>query len=448
MTADLSDRQLVRKLSDALQAVARVEGASRPNEVKLTAARHTAAQFQRELGLRLIDGRWQAWDALSIESAPAGRRANNAGSIYEDRKRGRFVAEVTIDGQRYRKSCVSRSDAEQWLREAAKRASEGRDVREVRWTVGEWLDHLVSEVWPREGLSARTLATHRDGIDRWWKPEVGDRRLPTLRPEDVDRVVGKMVARGLSPNSVRIATAPLLKALNQALRRGYVTRNVASLATKPKIRPVRETKYLDPAEARTLLAAAADARFGDAIALSMLLGLRRGEVLGLAWDRVALDGDRATVTIDRQLIAAADGPTAGTKTGLKGQRTIVLPAAAADVLRRRLDRQRFEQRAAGDAWSNEHGLVFTTVIGTPIEPRNYGRAVEVLTERVLGRKVNPHALRHTAATLLHEAGVSMKVAASILGHTSEAMSSHYTHVLTEQHDRAAQSLDALLASGS
>ena len=185
-----------------------------------------------------------------------------------------------------------------------------------------------------------------------------------------------MLAKDLSPNTIRINLAPLSKALRRAVERGYVTRNVASLASKPKLVRRRDPKYLDPVESRVVLEACAEARFGDAIALTMLLGLRRGEVLGLCWDRVALDGGRATVTIDRQLTDIRQGPVAGTKTGSKGRRTIVLPRVAVEILQRRLERQRFEERAAEDGWRNPHGLVFTTPIGTPIHPRNFGHAVE------------------------------------------------------------------------
>lgn len=448
MSADLSDRTLVRRLSDALQAVAKIEGASRPNAAKLTAAQGVAADLRRELGMRLIDGRWQAWDALGVDAAPAGRRENRSGSIYHDRKRDRFVAEVTIDGQRYRHLARSKADAEKWIAQAVKRARDGMDVHESRHTVESWLEHCRTAVWPLESLRPKTLENHSDAIDRWWLPTIGSTRLTALRPEQVETVVQSMVAKGLSPNTCRILTAPLIKALNLAVQRGEVTRNVASLAKRPRVENVREAKFLTPDEARRLLAECSEARFGDAIALAMLTGMRRGEVLGLAWDRVTLDGDRATLTIDQQLASAGEGPTSGTKTGRKGVRSIVLPAVAVDVLRRRRARQAAEKLAAGDGWVNAHNLVFTTPIGTPIAPRNFGHAVEKLAVEVLGRKLHPHALRHTAASLLHEAGVSMKVAQTILGHTGSDMTAFYTHTYSEAHDRAAAAMDALLASGS
>ena len=104
------------------------------------------------------------------------------------------------------------------------------------------------------------------------------------------------------------------------------------------------------------------------------------------------------------------------------------------------------RRPPRTAGANPDGLVFTTPIGTTLRPDSFGRAVNRVTERAIGRRVGPHALRHTAATLLHEAGVSMKVAQVILGHTTDSMTSKvYTHTLDEQFDRAAAALDGLLS---
>ena len=187
-----------------------------------------------------------------------------------------------------------------------------------------------------------------------------------------------MLAKNLSPNTIRINLAPLTNALRKAVERGYVTRNVASLASTPRIVRRRDPRYLDPTESRAVLEACAESRFGDAIALTMLLGLRRGEVLGLCWDRVTLDGDRATVTIDRQLTDARQGPVTGKKTGSKGRRAIVLPRVAVDVLQRRLERQRFEERAAPRMdgvtrtdWYSRHRSGHRSTLATPAMPSRH-----------------------------------------------------------------------------
>ena len=446
---DVTDRQLARQLGDALRALARLEASRRPRAASLTAARANEQELRAEMGARITDGRWTTWDALGVSAAPdTERRSNGAGSVYEEKSRGRWVAELTVDGVRARKAAPTRQAAEQWLREARARAENGMDTRESPWTVATWLDHCLTVTWPTAGLRPRTLANHRHTVERWWTPNVGGVKLRALQPADVNRVIRKMQHADvdLSPNSVRVALAPLVKALNDAIRDGLVTRNVASLTTKPRIVKRRPTRFLTPDEARTLLPACADAPMGDAIATAMLLGLRRGEVLALSWPNVKLDAERPTVTIC-QMLTASEGLESTTKTGEDGVRTLVLPAAAVEVLRRRRDRQRFEERTAEDGWHNEHALVFTTPIGTPLRPDGFTRAVSKLTTEAIGRHVHPHALRHTAATLLAEAGVPMKVAQEILGHTTDSMTSRvYTHVLPEQHDRAAEALNALLSA--
>ena len=149
---ELPDRQLARRLGQAFNAQAKVEAAARPSTVRIGEARVVAAELRVELGSRILDGRWSAWDAIGVEAAPGDRRQNGDGTIWHDRQRGRFVAEITVDGRRGRKVCRTRAEASAWLRDAGGRAREGRDAREVRWTVAEWLDHLCNEVWPREGL--------------------------------------------------------------------------------------------------------------------------------------------------------------------------------------------------------------------------------------------------------------------------------------------------------
>ncbi|MGR7027696.1 site-specific integrase [Geodermatophilus sp. URMC 62] len=119
-------------------------------------------------------------------------------------------------------------------------------------------------------------------------------------------------------------------------------------------------------------------------------GLRRGEALALHWPDVDLDAGllrvRWTLSRTSQGLRLEEPKTD------KSRRTVSLPRSAIEALRAHRTRQLEEQRAAAGAWQ-EQGLVFTTEIGTPLEPRNVLRRFEFLAERAGLRGVTLHTLR-------------------------------------------------------
>ena len=132
-----------------------------------------------------------------------------------------------------------------------------------------------------------------------------------------------------------------------------------------------------------------------------------------------------------------------TKTN-KSRRTVPLPSSAIGALRVHRTRQLEEQLAAAGAWQ-EHGLVFTTEIGTPLEPRNVLRRFEVLAQRAGLSGVTLHTLRHSAASFLLAAGTHTKVVQEHLGHSSYAITADiYSHVGPAQQREAADRLDQAL----
>lgn len=76
-----------------------------------------------------------------------------------------------------------------------------------------------------------------------------------------------------------------------------------------------------------------------------------------------------------------------------------------------------EGLTAGDSW-HESGLVFTTSLGTVVEPRNLSRILEHLVQRSGVRRIRFHDLRHTCASLLLAQGVSPRVVMDVLGHSA------------------------------
>jgi integrase len=97
-------------------------------------------------------------------------------------------------------------------------------------------------------------------------------------------------------------------------------------------------------------------------------------------------------------------------------RSIPLPESSRAALLSHRGRQEQERLAAGDSWQ-ESGLVFTTSVGTVVEPRNLYRIFEHLVQRAGVRRIRFHDLWHTCASLLLAQGVSPRVVMDMLGHS-------------------------------
>ncbi len=113
-------------------------------------------------------------------------------------------------------------------------------------------------------------------------------------------------------------------------------------------------------------------------------------------------------------------------------------------MRSHRDRQRQDRRLAGDQWS-EHGLLFTSTIGTPIEPRNLLRHFHA-TLKTLGIPARFHDLRHTAASLLIAQGATLHDVKEILGHSQIRLTADlYGHAYMHAKREIISKMDDVLA---
>jgi integrase len=135
-------------------------------------------------------------------------------------------------------------------------------------------------------------------------------------------------------------------------------------------------------------------------------GLRRGEALGLHWSDVDLDG--AVLRVRWTLSRTADGPELGEPKTEKSRRTVPLPMPPLTPCARTRSARPPIRLAAGPD-GQRTGLVFTTEIGKPLEPRNVLRRFEALAERAGLTGVHRHTPRHSAASFLLAAGTHTKV---------------------------------------
>jgi integrase len=205
-------------------------------------------------------------------------------------------------------------------------------------------------------------------------------------------------------------------------------------------------------EARKVLEAAASDRLRVLWLVMLAVGLRRGEALALRWDD--LDLDAGTVTVRRslqRLRGERDGATGRRKGQLRevapktdgSAATLALPASLGTALREHVEVQQLERMVAR-VWVDP-GLVFTTNVGTALEPRNVNRSWVALCDRAGVRRVRLHDLRHSAATFMLAAGVDLKLIQTTLRHSRLATTADvYAHVLDEVQHQAAARMDRVL----
>jgi integrase len=371
------------------------------------------------------------------------RRGRNEGSIYQ-RPDGRWVGMASwIEAGKRRRRAVygeTKREATDKLRTVQRSIEDGQTVTSDRETVATFLDR-----WLRDSAAptvrSSTLARYHSLVVVHIKPGLGSIRLSRLGPADVQRFLNDRSATGLSPRRVQYLHAVLRRALGQALRWGLVTRNVASLVDPPRVRRA-EVQPLTTTQARELLEAARGDRLEAIYTVALALGLRQGEILGLRWDDVDLDA--GTVRIRNSLQRLGPGWELVEPKSARSRRTIAMPAIATAALRAHRIRQLEERVWAGSRWQ-EHGFVFTSTIGTPLNGSNVTHRFQVLLETAGLPHQRFHDLRHAAATLLLAQGVSARVVMEILGHSQIALTMNtYSHVAPELQRDAADRMDAVL----
>lgn len=377
------------------------------------------------------------------------------------------------DGQRRRttrRGFRTVREANRFRRDALSHQEQGlgRDPARGRERLADYLRAWLG------GLSVKPTARadYRQSIECYIVPRVGGVRLEQLTPEHLDKLYRGLEANGkrrgacrtdgrtckvdgcfpdlhdgLKAKSVRNVHGCLHVALEAAVERGYVPRNVADLSNPPKAKRARSRNARDKCWTREQLVSFLDycRDVADRLyALWFLIattGLRRAEALALRWPDVDLPRARLTI---RRTVTVADGVVVWQDDAKSddSERTIALDARTVAALREHRKRQAAERLAAGPAWSTDERdreLVFTRPDGTAIPPK---RASQMFTRRVDAAglpRVGVHGLRHTWATLALRAGVPVKVVSERIGHADPAITMQvYAHALDGDDAAAAE----------
>jgi integrase len=142
-------------------------------------------------------------------------------------------------------------------------------------------------------LKGSTLVGYRVNVRRHILPFFGSLRIDEIALPHVREFVKMLLTKKLAPGSVRHAVALVKEMFKHAVQWGYLDTNPAQYVERPRVE-VEEMEILTPPEIRRLLDAA-DEPVRTLLLCAVLTGMRRGELLGLKWEDVDLEGSRIHV---------------------------------------------------------------------------------------------------------------------------------------------------------
>lgn len=249
----------------------------------------------------------------------------------------------------------------------------------------------------------------------------------------------------LSPKTILEHHRLISVILTQADKELLVHYNAAAKATPPKATST-EPNYFQPQDIQNILQAleTEPSKWRVITHLLIVTGCRRGEIAGLKWEKV--DFENLRLRIDTALVSGHGGAyESTTKTG--NTRFLYISKETATILRQHRAEQFKQRLIMGDQWQDT-GFVFTRDNGLPLNPDGITAWLGTFAKRHNLPHINPHAFRHSAASILIANGMDVVTVSKQLGHAKVSTTTNiYSHIIEENKVQAAECLaDVILRS--
>jgi integrase len=423
-----------------------------------------------------------------------GKAVNGAGSLEKRLLRDgtvRWRMRVTIgfdgNGKQQQRSVTGDTPQETIAKAHALNAkARSGMLSDAKVRVGDYLSRWLEE--KRLTIKPRTHSIYSYILESYVMPHIGWHQLSKLRPQHVQETIAK-IAAGKSPDAANKSRRVLYGALQQAVRLQLIPVNPA-VAVQPLRHEKRDMVLWTSEQATRFLDTTRPHRLYAAFYLFMSSGLRRGELLGLHWD----DLQNGVLHVRRSLGQNGSQTYLSTPKTQKGNRRVPLTVDVLDALEEHRKRQAAERATVGAAYQDD-GIMFASMRGTYLNPRNLERTFHVLQRQARAEwlaeaerndddeggsggvpqgggggapqdgtggaaqdvarldkqgkllpRITLHDLRHLHASIAIRSGTDPKVLADRLGHANASTTLDvYTHLFEEQREQSAVSVAALLA---
>lgn len=347
--------------------------------------------------------------------------------------------------------------------------------------MNNWLEDYVQ----RE-LSSASYHTYKSWIDRIIAPELGSIRLKDLKRSDLKHLYHRMEdgelkgqTRKYKPNTIRRVHQIISSAISCAVEDEIISTNKISGMKLPKKDKMTDVKHFEDDEAIAFLLSldepyhviyrgrqrkdgtpssehieemTVQLQLKVLFYLACYTGLRRGEALALTWNDV--DFEKHTIDITKSIEQdKSRGAYKETKTA-SSNRIVKVPQMCIDLLRELREEREAYKKAIQDRWHGnpENDVIFIKEDGTPMGKDTPNRAFKHAIKRYNEThddklpEITLHGLRHTAASILIDSGMTDVSVAAVLGHADASTTREiYAHAFRKAQDEAADVMDRRLA---
>lgn len=380
------------------------------------------------------------------------RAAQGAGTIRQ-RKDGRWEARYTVGrdpgtGKQVQRSVygATQQEVRKKLAQLTAALDAGTYKEPCKMTVGQWLD-----IWAADylgGVKPFTVVSYTGHIKNHIKPALGSVKLEALNAHTIQEFYNSLGAEregkpGLSPKTVKNVHGVLHKALQQAVKIGYLRFNPADACELP--RAVRkELKPLDEEQSKAFLKAIQGHRYEMLYTVTLFTGMREGEALGLMWECV--DFKKGTILINKQMQREKkkNGQYLLVPTKNGKSRTITPAPWVLKLLRTQRAKQAEQQLRAGPIWEDS-GLVFTNELGHHLAIHTVYKDFKQIAASIGCPDARFHDLRHSYAVAAIRSGDDIKTVQDNLGHATAAFTLDvYGHVTDQMKRESAARMESYI----
>lgn len=318
-------------------------------------------------------------------------------------------------------------------------------VSDNKQTFKAYCEYVLDMKYKRENIKHSTANRYYSLAERIYE-HIGHIKLCDIRAEHLNKLYTELAAEGTNKRTGgKLSNKTILEhhrlistVLKQAKKEGLIVNDVSECAEKPKVKK-KLANYYQPDEIEAIRTALESAPLKWKVLTHLLLitGARRGEILGLRWSDILWDSDKIFFQ-NNILYSSKQGIYMDSLKNENSVRVVSIPHETTLLLKEYRLKQDEEKAQLGDVYE-DNGFLFTQYNGKPMHPDSVTDYLKKFSKKHNLPHLNPHAFRHTMASILYYNNVDSVTISNRLGHAQVSTTSNmYSHIINTADKRNAE----------